>query len=57
MPDAVDNSTHRVEEPACTDRAVPGCTNQPTPVDFYGASISLLANVTPPTFRECSNGL
>jgi len=57
MPDAVDNSTHRVEEPACADRVVPGCTNQPTPVDFYGASIMLLANVTPPTFRECSNGL
>jgi hypothetical protein len=47
MPGAIDNSMHDVEEPACTTKVRPGCTNQPTPVDFYGATASLLANVTP----------
>ena len=39
-----------MEEPACTTKDLPSCTNQPTPVDFYGAAVSLLANVTPPSY-------
>eukprot|EP01043_Picozoa_sp_COSAG02_P018160 COSAG02_NODE_841_length_16613_cov_61.635703_6_plen_961_part_00 len=50
MPDAIDNSTHIVEEPTCSTKVRSRCTNQPVPVDFYGATVVLLANVTPPSY-------
>ena len=51
---SVDTETYSpeqvVEEPTCSSTVTVDCTNQPTPVDFYGATISLLANVTPPSY-------
>ena len=52
MPDERDNATHRVEEAPCLTRPIASnCTNQPTPMDMYGATVQLIANVTPPSYR------
>ena len=51
MPDAFDNATHAVAQPPCWSKPIASnCTNQPTPMDMYGATIHLQKNVTPPSY-------
>jgi hypothetical protein len=58
MPDKFDNATHAVAQPPCLTKPIlSNCTNQPTPMDIYGAVIRLLANNTPPSYSAFINRL